>query len=68
MDAPRWNATCDNVLLTDESSVEMDENNERNKQTNCTKEAQTNGKRKKNERCTQTKRMKNANDTKYMLT
>ena len=24
MDAPRWNATCDNVLLTDESSVEMD--------------------------------------------
>ena len=43
-------------------------NDTRNERTNYTNETQMNGKRETNELYTQTKRTKNANDTKYLLT
>jgi hypothetical protein len=49
------------IKLTNET------NDTRYERTNYTNETQTNGKRKTSERYTQTKRTKNANDTKYLL-
>jgi hypothetical protein len=48
------------IKLTNET------NDTRNERANYTNETQTSGIRKTNERCTQTKRTKNANDTKYL--
>ena len=51
-----------NEKQTNASHERYETNDTRNEQTNYMNETQT------NERYTQTKRMKNANDTKYLLT